>query len=123
MCQTHVKTILLARWRRFMPSVDGKMAFFLISELNSLQKSSATQNNSVTLSSVIIASNVLVKLLVINYKAAKTSRYFANNTTTIFNKKSLISYPELALIVILYHKNDYKYGTKILSKLRHAAYR
>lgn len=63
--------ILAARLRRFLPSSDVKTAFFLISALNSLQKSSAIQNNSVTLSSVILASNVLVKLLIINYKVTK----------------------------------------------------
>jgi hypothetical protein len=63
--------IFAARLRRFLPSFDGKTAFFLISALNSLQKSSAIQNNSVTFSSVIIASNVLVKLLIINYKVTK----------------------------------------------------
>ena len=55
-----------------MPSVDGKMAYLLISEIIFLQKTSAIQNNSVTLSSVIIVSNVLVKLLTINYKVAES---------------------------------------------------
>lgn len=64
-------SLFLERLRRFMPSVDGKMAYLLISELIFLQKTSAIQNNSVTLSSVIIVSNVLVKLLTINYKVAE----------------------------------------------------
>ena len=63
--------LFLERLRRFMPSVDGKMAYLLISELIFLQKTSAIQNNSVTLSSVIIVGNVLVKLLTINYKVAE----------------------------------------------------
>ena len=54
-----------------MPSVDGKMAYLLFSELIFLQKTSVIQNISVTLSSVIIVSNVLVKLLTINYKVAE----------------------------------------------------